>query len=64
MITLPHYFPISQGEGGDIQQRIASADTLGPIFAAIILRDPEPTKERVGRTDDPQHNNNWDYPID
>jgi len=28
---LPHYFPISQGEGGDIQQRIASADTLGAI---------------------------------
>jgi len=26
---LPHYFPISQGEGGDIQQRIASAGHVG-----------------------------------
>jgi len=46
IITSPHYFPISQAQGCDHQQWIAATDMLGPIFAAIMLRRPEPTKQR------------------
>jgi len=48
--TSPHYFLISQTQDGNFQQWIAATDTLGPIFAAIMLRGPKPTKERVEPT--------------
>jgi len=50
IITSPRYFTISQAQGGDLQQRIAVTDMMGPIFVAIMLRRPEPTKEKVEPT--------------
>ena len=46
VITSPHYFPIAKAQGGGFPQWIAATDTLGHIFAAIMLRFPEPTQER------------------
>jgi len=46
IIKSPHYFPISQSQGGDHKEWIAVSDMLGPIFAAIMLRRLEPIKER------------------
>jgi len=38
--------PISQAQVGEHQQWIVDTDMLGPIFAVMMLRRPDPNKER------------------
>jgi len=49
VITSPHLFFLSQAQD-DLQQWIGATDRLGPIFAATMLRRPEPNKKWVKPT--------------
>jgi len=56
----PNYFPISQTKD-DLHQWIAAIDTLVPICCRHSAASPC-ANQRKSRTDDPQHNSNWDQP--
>jgi len=58
----PHYFPISQAQD-DLHNWIAANDTLGPISCSHCAAFPW-VNQTKRRTDDPEHNCNWDYSFD